>query len=80
MADFMLMKYKNPKLGQSQIANQRSYSTSTLQRYRNELNMLLPYRIIPNNTNKRTKKTSNTTFDNNSLPVSDVKKTTFDLK
>ena len=33
MADFMRMKYDNPKLVQSQIPNQQGYSTSTLQRY-----------------------------------------------
>ena len=65
MADFMLMKYENPKLKQSQIANQIGYSTSTLQRYRNDINMLSPYRINPNNINKRTKKASITNFDNN---------------
>ena len=65
MADYMRMKYENPKLKQSQIANQLSYSTSTLQRYRNDLNMVSPYRIKPNNTNKRAKKTSNTNSDNN---------------
>ena len=32
----MRMKYENPKLKQSEIANQLSYSSSTLQRYRNE--------------------------------------------
>ena len=32
MADFMRMKYENPKLKQSEIANQLGYSTSTLQR------------------------------------------------
>ena len=52
MADFMRVKYENPKLKQSEIANQLGYSTSTLQKYRNELNMLSPYRIQPNNTIK----------------------------
>ena len=33
MAGFMRMKYENPKLRQSQIANRLGYSTSTLQRY-----------------------------------------------
>ena len=33
MADFMRMKNKNPKMKQSEIANQLGYSTSTLQRY-----------------------------------------------
>ena len=55
MADFMRMKFENPKLKQSEIANRLGYSSSTLHRYRNEINMALPYRIQPNNTNKRTK-------------------------
>ena len=32
MADFMRMKYENPKLMQSEIANQLGYSSSPLQR------------------------------------------------
>ena len=55
MADFMPNKYENPVLKQSEIANQLRY-TSTLQRYRNNINNLSLYRIDPNNTNKRTKK------------------------
>ena len=51
---------------QSEIANQLGYSTSALQRYRNDINMLSPYRIHPNNTNKRTKEGKKTNFDNNS--------------
>ena len=35
MADFMQVKYENPKMKQSEIVNQLGYSTSTLQRYRN---------------------------------------------
>ena len=66
MADFIRMKYEKLKLKQSQTANQLGYSTGTLQRYGNDINMLSPYRINPNNFNKRTKKTSNTSFDNNS--------------
>ena len=45
--------------------------------------MLSPYRINPNNTNKRRKKVSNTNFDNNSQPNPDVKRpqmTSNDLK
>ena len=61
----MRMKYKNPKLKQSEIANQLGYSTSTLQRYRDDINMLPPCRIQPNNTNKPSEKVSNTNFDNN---------------
>ena len=74
MADFMRVKYKNPKMKQSQIANQLGLSSSTLQRYRNDINMLPPYKIHPNNTNKRTKKVKNTTFDNDLLRESDVKR------
>ena len=40
---FMRMKYRNPKLKQPQTANQLGYSTSTLQRYGNDINMLSPY-------------------------------------
>ena len=52
MNDFMHIKYQNPKLKQSEIAIQTGLSTSTLQRYRSDINMLSPYRIQPNNTNK----------------------------
>ena len=83
MADFMRLKYENPKLKQSQIANEIGLSTSTLQRYRIDKNMFSPYRINPNNTNKRTKKVKNTDFDNNSHYEADVKRpqmTSNDLK
>ena len=56
MADFMRVEYENPKMKQSQIANQLGLSSSTLQRYRNDINMLSPYRINPNNVKKRPKK------------------------
>ena len=52
MADFMKVKYENPRMRQSEIANQLGMSSSTLQRYRNDINMLSPYRISPNNTKK----------------------------
>ena len=45
--------------------------------------MLSPYRTQPNNTNKRTKKVSNTSFDNNSHRDLDVKRpqmTSIDIK
>ena len=41
---------------QSEIANQLNMSSSTLQRYRNDMNMLSPYRINPNNVKKRPNK------------------------
>ena len=83
MADFMRVKYENPKMKQSEIANQLGYSTSTLQRYRNDINMLSPYRIHPNNTNKQRKKTSNSNFDNDSHHNPNVKRpemTSIDFK
>ena len=85
MADFMRIKYENHKLKQSEIANQLGYSTSTLQRFRNDINhhTLSPYRIHPNNTNKRTKKAKNTNFDNKSHRDYDLEKpqkTSNDLK
>ena len=56
MNDFMHIKYQNPKMKQSEIANNLNMSSSTLQRYRNVINMLSPYRINPNNIKKRPKK------------------------
>ena len=56
MADYMPNNCENPKLKQSEIANQLGYSPFTLKIYRNDINMLSPYRIQPNNTNKRAKK------------------------
>ena len=80
MADFMRLKYENPKMKQSEIANQLSLSSSTIQRYRNDINMLSPYRNNQNNTNKRAKKAKNTNFDNNSSRDTDLKMTSNDLK
>ena len=74
MAFFLRLNYKNPKMKQSEIASQLGKSSSTLRRYRNDINMFSPYRNNPNNTNKRTKKTSNTKLDINSHPYSGVKR------
>ena len=74
MAEFMRLKNENPRMKQSEIANQLSLSSSTIQRYRNDINMLSPYRINPNNTIKRTKKVKNTNFDNDSQPNHDDKR------
>ena len=74
MNDFMYIKYQNPQMKQSEIANHLNTSSSTLQRYRNDINMLSPYRINPNNTKKRPKKSSNTDFDNKSQHEADVKR------
>ena len=83
MADFMRLQFENPRMKQSQIANQKSLPIITLQRYRNDINKLSPSRINPKNTNKRTKKASNGNFLNNSHDESKVKRpqmTSIDLK
>ena len=41
---------------QSEISSQLNMSPSTIQRYRNDINMLSLYRINPNNVKKRSKK------------------------
>ena len=56
MADCMRVKYENPKLKQTEMAKQLGLSSSTLQRYKNDIKMFSPYRINLNYTNKRTKK------------------------
>ena len=42
MAKFMQIIFKNPKLKQSEIADQLGYSSSTLKSYGNGINMLSP--------------------------------------
>ena len=56
MNDFMNVKYQNPKMKQSEIASHLNMSSSTLQRHRNDIIMLSPYRNNPNNVKKRPKK------------------------
>ena len=56
MNDFLNIMYLNPKLKQSEIASQSDMSPSTIQRHRNDINMLSQYRINPNNVKKRPKK------------------------
>ena len=56
MNDFMNIKYQNPKMTQSEISSQLNMSSSTIKRYRNDINMLSPYRINPNNAKKRQKR------------------------
>ena len=70
----MKVKHENLKLKHSEKANQLGLSSSTLQRYRNDIYMLSPYRIQPINTNKRIKKAKKTNFNNNSHHEPDVKR------
>ena len=83
MNDFMNIKYQNPKMTQSEISSQLNMSPSTIQRYRNDINMISPYRINPNNVKKQQKKAK---IDNNDdlkrpqLISSDLKTTSNDNK
>ena len=83
MNDFMNIKYQNPKMSQSEISSQLNMSPFTIQRYRNDINMLSPYRNNPNNVKKQRKKTK---IDNNSdlkrpqLTSNDLKTTSNDKK
>ena len=83
MADFMRLKNENPKMKQSEVVNQLGLSSSTIQRYRNDIKMLSPYRIQSNNINKRIKMVKNTTSNNDTQPNHDDKRpqmTSNDLK
>ena len=62
MARFMEIKFFNPRLKQDQTAKELGCSSSTLQRYRQDINTLSPYRIPPIN-NKRKKKITNREHD-----------------
>ena len=56
MNDFMNIKYQYPKMTQSQISSQLNMSPSTIQSYRNDINMISPYRISPSNVKKQQKR------------------------
>ena len=77
MNDFMNIKYQNPKMTQSEISSQLNMSPSTIKRYRNDINMLSPYRISPNNVEKQQKKTK---IDNNNGDLKRPQLTSNDLK
>ena len=62
MARFMEIKTVNRKLGKEQVAKELGCSSSTPQRYRQDINMNSPYRVPPNK-NKRKQKISNREHD-----------------
>ena len=74
MADFLQIKFENPKLKRFEKTNQLGNSSLTLQRYKNDKKMVSPYRNLSKNTKKQTKKTSNTNFNNDSHCELDVKR------
>ena len=64
----------NPKLKQNQLAKEQRFSSSTLQRYRNVIEMLSPYRFPPNNTDERRQKSSNTNLNDILIREHDLKR------
>ena len=74
MARFMEINSLNPKIKQNQIAKDLSFSSSTLQRYRKDINMFSPHRFPINNTNKKRQKISNANLDAKSTNEHDHKK------
>ena len=73
MACFMEIKSVNPRLRQYQIEKELGCSITTLNRYKNDANMLSPWRIPPKNQ-KRRQKISNTNIDDNSNREHDVQR------
>ena len=83
MNDFFNIKYQNPKMSQSEISNQLGMSPSTIQRYKNDINMISPYKNNSKNVKKQQKKTK---IDNNGdlkrpqMTSNDLKTTSNDKK
>ena len=80
MADFMRIKYKNPKLKQSEKANQLGYCFSTLQIYRIDINMLSSYRTQSNKRTKMLQLLILTTVRIANLTLKDLKRPQMTLK
>ena len=59
MARFMEIKAMNPILTQKETANELGYSTSSLQRYKQDISMLSHYRIPPKSHKRKPKEVSN---------------------
>ena len=76
------IKSNNPTLKQSEIAKLLELSSSTIQRYRIEKNVLSPYRIPPSSktNHSRKQKTPNTNLDDFKVTSNDLRKTSSDLK
>ena len=74
MLDFMEIRSNNPRMTQKQICNQLGTSDSTIKRYRNDINMDSPYRINNNNKNKKLKKLSDITTENNKTVLDESSK------
>ena len=61
--DFMEEKYSNPRLTQKEICNQLGFTDRTIRRYRDDIKMDSPYRII--NHKKKTPKQKPSTVTEN---------------
>ena len=83
MNNFMNIKYQNPKMTQSEISSQLNMSCSTIKRYGNDINMISPYRINPNNAEKRQKEAKiddNVELKRPQMTSNDLKTTSNDKK
>ena len=77
----MEIKSNTPKIKQSEIAKFLELSSSVIQRYRREINMVSPYRIPPSSkTNQRKQNTPNTNLDEVKVTSNDLRMTSNDLK
>ena len=83
MNNLMNIKYQNPKMTQSEISSQLNMSSSIIKSYRNDINMLSPYKISPNNVKKRPKKAKiddNGDLKRPQIPSNDLKTSSNDKK
>ena len=82
MAKFMEIKCNNARLKQSEVATLLEFSSSTIQQYRREINILSTYRIQPSSKTNHTRKqkTPKTNLDYLKMTSNDLKKTSNDLK
>ena len=82
MTKLMEIKSNNPKLKQSEIAKIFELSSSTIQQYRREINMLSTYRIRPSSkaNKKKKQKTPNTNRNDVMVTSKDLKMTSNDPK
>ena len=67
MARFMEIKAMNPKITQNENAKGLGYSSATVKRYRNDVDLPSPYKL-QSNTNKRKQKFSNDISNNEHEP------------
>ncbi len=72
--DFMEEKYNNPKLTQKEICNQLGFTDRTIRRYRDDIKMDSPYRII--NHKKKTPKQKQSTVTENISKTENTKSVT----